>query len=792
MINTQTLWKAANDLLKEGISTIPTGKEKKPLVRWTKYQKELMPENEFGKYIDSMEGIAVICGEVSGNMEVVDVDSKYNKGFEQIILHDLRTLLPDIFKRLRVVQTPSGGLHLIYRIEGKAEKNQKLAKIDKQTCFIETRGEGGYIIAYPSEGYKLIQDVEIPTFTELERNTLIGHCRSYNQHFEPVKTKLDRNNEIVYDENPFQSFNLSCDPIDLATQCGFSFFKENNRYLYFTRPGKKSGVSLSFNKETRCYWLFSSSTELENDKGYFPASLHAKLINNGDWKQTYRDLVGMGYGKYKPNKEEEIIYQAARSRSQLPANISQEGKVKYDEILASIDKACPFGIFWFMNDKGNYEIDRQKMLDVCDEFGFKNHNGNVVQIKKGVIYELKEKEFENIIKNYIFDDDLYPVLNCYMKFMEQHRKYMIESLQTLDGDLICKDDKKTSYKHYLNTTLMITDEEIYSLDEAPGLIFEKDIQKRNFKISEDYGIYLKFLENALGTIDEYTMKFIGWLAHNYKDETIGYIGVLSEITPDPSDGGGSGKNLFCNLLKGTTTVLVKPASQITFDERALNSWNGERIFVASDPQKDFNFEFFKELSTGSAEVKKLYKDPFTVASEDMFKLVVPTNLSAEIKDGGLKRRLRFLEFTDFYTKAGGVDTYHGCYFPNDWTEDDWNGFDSFIALCLQKWLSSGCKLEVKELSTSGWDKQFEHSFGNFLHSFCQNKIADCIHRGEINNADFKDMIIGFANDEGVKEKYIPSMHKINKALEAWCKHHEIQFEKDAIFGIFRGKRFVKK
>jgi len=196
---------------------------------------------------------------------------------------------------------------------------------------------------------------------------------------------------------------------------------------------------------------------------------------------------------------------------------------------------------------------------------------------------------------------------------------------------------------------------------------------------------------------DHIRKIIGYLSHQFKDETVSYITVLTESCPDPKNGGGSGKNIFCSLFGHTTTFKSIPGTQVRYDEKFMQSWNGERIFCISDPDKKFDFIFLKEPSSGPGIVKKLFKDEFTVPVEDMPKFIIPTNYSFEVKDGGLRRRIIYIEFTDFFTKAGGVDVHFGCHFPKGWVLDDWTGFDNMIAGCIRDWLAGGLQLNTTVL-----------------------------------------------------------------------------------------------
>ncbi|MDO6575286.1 hypothetical protein, partial [Staphylococcus pasteuri_A] len=65
----------------------------------------------------------------------------------------------------------------------------------------------------------------------------------------------------------------------------------------------------------------------------------------------------------------------------------------------------------------------------------------------------------------------------------------------------------------------------------------------------------------------------------------------------------------------------------------------------------------KEPSTGSFIWKKLFKDEIEVSVKDAPKFIVQTNFSYEVTDGGLRRRIIPIEFTNFFTQVGGLDVH---------------------------------------------------------------------------------------------------------------------------------------
>lgn len=787
-----TVWNEIEKYIDNGISVVPVhdrgDRVKTPYGgSWKQFQEAIIGKDTLFDLMDgryNTTAVGIIGGRVSGNLEIIDVDVKYKSGIDAVLFTDLKTLYPDIFIKLRIHKTPSGGYHIIYRCEEPVPGNMKLARREnepgmkpKHLCFIETRGEGGYVVAPPALGYSVHRDLPIPVITKHERDSIIKLCQSYDEVIE-IKTERVAKSTYVdyYEQNPFDDFNNRCDPVELAESCGWKRYRESNRFIWFTRPGKSRGVSMSFNLQTRFFYVFTASTELQEAEGYTPASILLILQHNGDTKALYKDLVARGYGKIKPKIEERIIKTSVINNNPLPGNVSASGLNLHAQISATLNKQHPYGIFWIDSEKNGIQIDREALYHVAGRLGFRLFKDRLIYSDGTYIEDVDERFFFDKVKAYIKEEDeaLYKdICNAYEVFIERHGNFTITRLPLLDKSEILADTRDECYKIYQNGVLQITADG-HEFIHTDKLIWRAAVQPRNF-IPHDGGKYLDFISRAIGDPDDYLLSIIGFLAHEFKDETTGYIVVLTEECENPKDGGGAGKNVFSNLFKHITSFTSKPGEQVKYDEKFLQSWNYQKIYCLSDVPKSFNFQFLKELSTGTGLLKKLFKNETEVASEDMPKFLIQTNYSVEIKDGGLRRRVKIIEFTDFFTKAGGIDVHYNAHFPGDWTDADWNGFDTIIVKGVQTWLKAGRKIGMSVLSAGGWMKQFEQSHGVTVASFIKEHIGEWVNSGWVDNNRFKEQLQMFYAENNTPKIYQPSFNKINDAISDWCRHHDIQF-----------------
>jgi len=811
---TQT-WKSIEDLLSQGISLIPVRDKpdgnrpaKTPFGSWKEYQSRIITKQELFYQMDEKfktEAVAIVCGKVSGNLELIDIDVKQWIGIDARLFNSIRECYPDLWSKLRIHKTPSGGYHILYKVSsGEIPGNKKLAyKEDCKESGIETRGEGGYALCPPSMGYSLHLNGElpIPCITWEERCSLINLCISFNEKVQKAKSIYNEaKHDSYYSENPFEDFNGSSQAEDVLTQNGWSIEAKNPEFIHYCRPGKQTGTSATFNRKNRLFYFFTTSTDFEANRCYNPATVLAMVQFGNDKKKTHQWLVDHGFGKINPERERQIIGKAALSNKPLPANASEEAKQQYQQAVEEVNERYPYGIFWREDENGSITISRQKLYIVAGCMGYRT-DGDIYLIDGYKLRSISYREFWDTMKDYIKEEDeetYDKICDAFEAFIQNSGAFTVDRLPLLNTADVLVSTKHRSYKFYNNCYLSIdkdgiTKNEYENLGDS-WLIYEKSIIKRDYVEYSD-GLYADYLNKAIG-INDRLKQIIGYLAHDYKDEAMGYIIVLCESAPDPKLGGGSGKNIFTSLIGKITSYINIPGSQIQFNEKFLQSWNYQRVMSISDVDKKFNFSFLKELSTGSGILKKLFKDEKTIDATMMPKFVVSTNFSFDVSDGGLRRRIIPIEFTDFFTKAGGVDVHYNKMFPSDWNEEEWYSFDTFMMNCIWEYHKIGGKLFSVGLTDGGRQKQFDLSHGQLTREFIECNIESWIISGTVTINNFNKQYDQFCLDNNISNKFKLSSIGMNKALDEYCQWKEIEFIKSEDHRvnsvIQKCKKFVKK
>jgi KaiC/GvpD/RAD55 family RecA-like ATPase len=297
----------AKQLVTSGTNVIPLQADKRPVGNWAAYQKVM-----FNDFTADFVKMGLVCGSVSGGVEVIDIDLKYDikgdlyENFRRFIAYNDKTLLD----KLLIQKTVSNGYHFVYRcktIEGNkklasryaTEEEQKIG--DKIHVLLETRGEGGYIVMAPSGGYEVIQGdfMNIPEITEREREILMCSARALNQIdsevYEPPKKQVEwADNGLT----PWDDYNERGNALDLLEAHGWTRVHGNAKRVMLKRPGATSAkTSGNFLFDKCLFKSWSTSTVFEAQKAYNPSAVFAILECNGDFKEAGRKLYELGYGE---------------------------------------------------------------------------------------------------------------------------------------------------------------------------------------------------------------------------------------------------------------------------------------------------------------------------------------------------------------------------------------------------------------------------------------------------------------------------------------------------------------
>lgn len=313
---TATLSIAAS-LLAQGVACIPThhadshpGVAKRPKIsEWRQFQTGLPTSSDLSKWFADDCSLAIIAGGVT----CLDLDTK-NAAPGWLAQWDAQVAesgLDQLFARLVCQTTPSGGRHYVWKCAHRV-RNLKLAErpsIDpntgkpKRDTIIETRGDGGYFLAYPSRGYSMTNGAwgAIPTLTAEEQNDLLEFARTFDEIPQQAPAPARVAKLPTEGMAPGEDYNQRGDIDGLLTAHGWT---RRGQGPYYTRPGKKQGLSASWNRnQSGHFYCFSSNAHPFNpSESYLPFAVYALLEHGGDYSAAARKLREDGYGEKREER----------------------------------------------------------------------------------------------------------------------------------------------------------------------------------------------------------------------------------------------------------------------------------------------------------------------------------------------------------------------------------------------------------------------------------------------------------------------------------------------------------
>ncbi|MGW5852131.1 phage/plasmid primase, P4 family [Streptomyces sp. NPDC055254] len=337
---------------------------KRPLGDWKAAQAERATEEEVRAWFaNGHPGVGVVCGGVSGGMELLELEGR---AVEEGVLAQLVDILAnsgmaELWQRLAtgwLERSPSGGLHFHYRVAGGAPGNTKLAsrlardeELTEQERdllvrhprkkilrgLIETRGEGGFVVTAPSHGtvhatgrpYELLAGGpgSMPTVTAAEHQALHAVCRMLDTvpSEEPTDHATDRPEAVApVDEaaaflfggdravapaggetglTPGDDFEQRTPWADILTPHGWRSLFQSGGTSYWQRPGKdgrEPSATTGHRMDRDRLYVFTTSTEFVAERPYTKFGAYALLNHGGDHSAAASALRRQGFGAPAP------------------------------------------------------------------------------------------------------------------------------------------------------------------------------------------------------------------------------------------------------------------------------------------------------------------------------------------------------------------------------------------------------------------------------------------------------------------------------------------------------------
>lgn len=665
---------AALEWAHAGCSVIPVNTDgtKTPAVAWKRHQTEPATDEQIRTWWNQNPnyGIGVITGTVSGNLELLEIEGRATH-----LSAELKRLLADnglthIWDTLQqhIEISPSGGWHWLYRIDGAVAGNTKLARRPGPEggveVLVETRGEHGYTVVSPTGGHvhpsgKPWQRINgtpatIPTLSTDDRDALHLICGMLDEmpaaDIDAPRPTTTHNPEID-GVRPGDDYNQKASWEDILE--GWKPVRRlGGNTIGWRRPGKTDpGISATTGRnDADNLYVFSSSTEFEQEKAYSKFAAYTLLHHAGDYSAAARELGKQGYGSeaHAPlpqgNSPRELIGLSNPAMTPETTDGANAIVIDLDEHrqppqapLAMSDDGNALALIDRYGDRIRYCSDRGRWLSWAGhKWVWQPSGGGIV------------REYAKIIARTLAEDD---------DKKRNHKRRALSAKGTSDMILQASTDAR------ITVTMDDLDTHAWELNTPGGIINLRtgelgpsDPSRLHTRsttvtpdINADTALLHDFLDTTFGGDTELTQ---------YMQRLVGYSAVgevRDHILPFAYGSGGNGKSVFLEAVAGvlgdyatTSPNGFLMASNYAQHTTEIARLSGARFVVCNEVNEQDRFDEAKvKLLTGgdSLTARFMRQDDFTF--KPTHHLWLAGNFQPAVSSGGdsFWRRLRLVPFT---------------------------------------------------------------------------------------------------------------------------------------------------
>jgi len=363
-MSSDTVYRAATHLLHDGYSVIPIGRDKRPSGRhlpehggrrsWTPYRSERALETELRDwygYEHAAPGVGIVCGRVSRDLLVLDLESEKAWTSMMFLAEDDREIM-QLLSETSVSITPSGGRHVYLHMQSAPPAGKVLARDLEGDVWIETRGEGHYVVAPGSlaevhssmrlyQWLRYLDPEHACVWPDAAVTRLLSMCERLgatvngaHQTVQSVPTPAPglRPAGQVQD-GPGAIYNQRGSWRDLLVSHGWTELGTHGGITRWRRPGKSDGISATTGHcrgdvgGDLLYVFSSNAAPFEPGRTYSIFGARAALMHGGDHSACARELRDLGYVADAPACG--VLVEKAKQNAAENAQESGEKKRRY-------------------------------------------------------------------------------------------------------------------------------------------------------------------------------------------------------------------------------------------------------------------------------------------------------------------------------------------------------------------------------------------------------------------------------------------------------------------------------
>ncbi|MEG0927927.1 primase-helicase family protein [Chryseobacterium sp.] len=369
-------------------------------------------------------------------------------------------------------------------------------------------------------------------------------------------------------------------------------------------------------------------------------------------------------------------------------------------------------IFWEKvyktHGKYTFTINPSDLKHFMENRGIRKYilNGveKTIRYKRGIVNEITNQQAFNLGLEHIktFGDKI--LENAYYRQAEillLSKKAILGSLREIKLPPL-RDTQDKAFLFFQNSYVEIRSDGTIQIKENTmipslrGFIWEKSIINRKYLQNNETSVFELFLRTVTNNEDHYksVITAIGYLLHKYKNPSNTKVVVISDENTEVenSANGGTGKGIIVTALEQFLNMAKQNGKNIDFSDNRFAFQNVDLdtdVLYLDDVKNGFDFEQLFTVITGDMTVEKKNKPSFNIPFKLSPKIVITTNYQIKGDSSSHARRKFLIFLNNYYSDIyRPIDEFKQLFFI-DWSDTEWNKFDTFVINCIKEYLVNG-------------------------------------------------------------------------------------------------------
>ena len=483
---------------------------------------------------------------------------------------------------------------------------------------------------------------------------------------------------------------------------------------------------------------------------------------------------------------------SGKNAKQIRTELQRENIDSVDaDVIERVKDSMEVDEFWNISDKGKITLSPLKFKRWLEQNNFMKYypaNGNTytfIRKEQNFIEETNEKKIKDFVLEYLLSNEKigikpYDYIAGNPQFFTPNYLSFLKS-----ADIILKEDTQTEcFIYYSNCALKVTKESVEQIDylNLDGYVWKNQIINREYIPTDHHpSVFREFIWLVSGQdVSKYnTFKsVIGYLLHTFKTSANNKAIIFNDETISENPNGGSGKGLFWNAIAKMKKVSMIDGKTFEFNKAFPYQTVATdcQLLVFDDVKKNFSFESLFSLITEGITLEYKGQDAIKLPIQKSPKILITTNYTVGGVGGSFERRKFEIEMSSYFSANRTPLDHFGHLLFDEWSEQEWARFDSYMVNCLQFYLTHGLvQNEFNNLVVRKFIKETSFEFYEWT------KEGAIKH----NERHYKGQTFEeFLNEYQDFKKWL-SQKKFKKWLEEYAKFVQLEYNE----GVSQGGRW---